>query len=394
MNQAHGNQHGLYRENFEHDNCGIGAIVNIKGRKSHGTVAGALEIVEHLEHRAGKDAEGRTGDGVGIFLQISHRFFKKVCQPLGISLGDERDYGVGMFFFPQDELKRNQAKNIFEVIVKKEGLNFLGWREVPIHPEVLGKAAVDCMPYIMQAFIERPKKVEKGLPFDRRLYVVRRVFEQSSDDTYVVSLSSRTIVYKGMFLVGQLREFFGDLQDEDYESAIAMVHSRFSTNTAPSWQRAHPNRLMVHNGEINTIRGNADKMRAREETMEAGCLKGELHKVLPAINTSGSDSAMLDNALEACGGVKKTEDRFIRFHAEVKNGFLAVKCENRYDGSLKEDRHGRLQTTKPDAEAHGFGLSQMSAIAGKYHSLLDISHSEDHIFVVQTALKLPKEKEK
>ena len=289
---------GLYRESFEHDNCGIGAIVNIKGKKSHSTVAGALKIVEHLEHRAGKDAEGKTGDGVGILLQVSHKFFSKVCQPLGITLGDERDYGVGMFFLPQDELKRNQAKKIFEVIVKKEGLNFLGWREVPIHPEILGKTAVDCMPCIMQAFIERPKKVEKGLPFDRRLYIVRRIFEQSSDDTYVVSLSSRTIVYKGMFLVGQLRLFFEDLQDEDFESAIAMVHSRFSTNTSPSWQRAHPNRFIVHNGEINTIRGNVDKMRAREETMESGALKGELHKVLPAINTSGSDSAMLDNALE------------------------------------------------------------------------------------------------
>ena len=289
---------GLYRESFEHDNCGIGAIVNIKGKKTHSTVAGALSIVEQLEHRAGKDAEGKTGDGVGILIQIPHGFFKKVCQPLGIKLKDERDYGVGMFFLPQDELKRNQAKKIFEVIVKKEGLKFLGWREVPIHPDILGKTAVDCMPCIMQAFIERPAKYEKGIDFDRRLYVVRRIFEQSSDDTYVVSLSSRTIVYKGMFLVGQLRLFFEDLQDEEFISAIAMVHSRFSTNTAPSWQRAHPNRFMVHNGEINTIRGNADKMRAREETMEAGCLKGELHKVLPAINTSGSDSAMLDNALE------------------------------------------------------------------------------------------------
>ena len=203
-----------------------------------------------------------------------------------------------MFFLPQDELKRNQAKKIFEVITAKEGLQFLGWREVPVKPDILGKKAVDCMPCIMQAFIGRPKKIEQGLPFDRRLYVVRRIFEQSSDDTYVASLSSRTIVYKGMFLVGQLRMFFEDLQDEDYESAIAMVHSRFSTNTNPSWERAHPNRFMVHNGEINTIRGNADKMGAREETMESGYLKGELHKVLPAINTSGSDSAMLDNALE------------------------------------------------------------------------------------------------
>ena len=289
---------GLYRPSFEHDNCGIGAIVNIKGQKSHDTVANALKIVEQLEHRAGKDAEGKTGDGVGILLQISHKFFSKVCKPFGIFLGSERDYGVGMFFFPQDELKRNQAKNIFEVIVEKEGMEFLGWREVPVHPDVLGSRAVECMPCIMQGFITRPEKVEKGIDFDRRLYVVRRVFEQSSDDTYVASLSSRTIAYKGMFLVDQLRLFFADLQDKDYESAIALVHSRFSTNTNPSWERAHPNRFIVHNGEINTIRGNRDKMQAREENMESEDLKGELHKVLPAINATGSDSAMLDNAIE------------------------------------------------------------------------------------------------
>ncbi|RHN19323.1 glutamate synthase large subunit [Dorea formicigenerans] len=289
---------GLYRSSFEHDNCGIGAIVNIKGQKSHDTVANALKIVEQLEHRAGKDAEGKTGDGVGILLQISHKFFSKVCKPFGIFLGSERDYGVGMFFFPQDELKRNQAKNIFEVIVEKEGMEFLGWREVPVHPDVLGSRAVECMPCIMQGFIKRPEKVEKGIDFDRRLYVVRRVFEQSSDDTYVASLSSRTIAYKGMFLVDQLRLFFADLQDKDYESAIALVHSRFSTNTNPSWERAHPNRFIVHNGEINTIRGNRDKMQAREENMESEDLKGELHKVLPAINATGSDSAMLDNAIE------------------------------------------------------------------------------------------------
>ena len=289
---------GLYRPSFEHDNCGIGAIVNIKGQKSHDTVANALKIVEQLEHRAGKDAEGKTGDGIGILLQISHKFFSKVCKPFGIFLGSERDYGVGMFFFPQDELKRNQAKNIFEVIVEKEGMEFLGWREVPVHPDVLGSRAVECMPCIMQGFIKRPEKVEKGIDFDRRLYVVRRVFEQSSDDTYVASLSSRTIAYKGMFLVDQLRLFFADLQDKDYESAIALVHSRFSTNTNPSWERAHPNRFIVHNGEINTIRGNRDKMQAREENMESEDLKGELHKVLPAINATGSDSAMLDNAIE------------------------------------------------------------------------------------------------
>ena len=289
---------GMYDPRFEHDNCGIGAVVNIKGIKTHETVENALKIVENLKHRAGKDAEGKTGDGVGILLQISHKFFSKAAKAAGIEIGEKRDYGIGMFFFPQDELKRNQAKKMFEVIIEKEGMEFLGWREVPIDPTKLGQKAVDCMPYIMQGFVKRPKNVAKGLDFDRKLYVARRVFEQSNDDTYVVSLSSRTIVYKGMFLVEQLRLFFADLQDKDYVSAIATVHSRFSTNTNPSWERAHPNRFIVHNGEINTIRGNADKMLAREETMESEHLKGELQKVLPVVNTEGSDSAMLDNTLE------------------------------------------------------------------------------------------------
>ena len=291
-------QPGLYDPRFEHDNCGIGAVANIKGIKTHKTVDQALHIVENLEHRAGKDAEGKTGDGVGIMLQISHRFFKKAASQSGISLKGEREYGVGMFFFPQDELARNQAMKMFEIIVKKEGMNFLGWRVVPTAPDVLGKKAVDVMPYIAQGFVEKPEGAEKGLDFDRRLYVARRVFEQSNEDTYVVSLSSRTIVYKGMFLVGELRLFFEDLQDPDYESAIAIVHSRFSTNTNPSWMRAHPYRLIVHNGEINTIRGNVDKMVAREENMESEYFRSDMHKVLPIINQEGSDSAMLDNALE------------------------------------------------------------------------------------------------
>ncbi|MBC5680164.1 glutamate synthase large subunit [Lachnospira hominis (ex Liu et al. 2021)] len=291
-------QPGLYSPSFEHDNCGIGAVVSIKGIKTHQTVSDALSIVENLEHRAGKDAEGKTGDGVGILLQISHKFFKKAVKPLGIQIGEEREYGVGMFFFPQDELKRNQAKKMFEIIVEKEGLEFLGWREVPTYPQILGKKAVDCMPYIMQAFVKKPADVAKGIDFDRKLYVARRVFEQTNEDTYVVSLSSRTIVYKGMFLVGQLRQFFGDLEDTDYESAIAIVHSRFSTNTNPSWERAHPNRFIVHNGEINTIKGNADRMLSREETMYSEYLESEMAKITPVVNTNGSDSAMLDNTLE------------------------------------------------------------------------------------------------
>ena len=293
-----GASQGLYREQFEHDNCGIGAVVNCQGIKSHATVENALKIVENLEHRAGKDAEGKTGDGVGILLQISHRFFGKVCRELNIPIGEEREYGIAQLFFPQDELKRNQAKKMFEIIVEKEGLELLGYREVPVRPQVLGHKAKACMPHIVQAFIRKPEHTEKGLDFDRKLYIARREFEQSNDNTYVVSMSSRTIVYKGMFLVGQLRTFFADLQDPDYESAMAMVHSRFSTNTNPSWERAHPNRFIVHNGEINTIRGNADKMLAREETMESSHLSGSMHKILPVVDTRGSDSAMLDNTLE------------------------------------------------------------------------------------------------
>ena len=288
----------LYDPRFEHDACGIGAVVDVKGRPSHQTVDDALKIVEKLEHRAGKDAEGRTGDGVGILLQISHKFFQKAVDGLGIELGEARDYGVGMFFFPRDTLRRSQAKKMFEIIVEKEGMEFLGWRAVPVCPDILGHKALAKMPRIEQAFVKRPSDASRGLEFDRRLYVARRVFEQSGGDTYVPSLSSRTIVYKGMFLVGQLRRFYPDLQDPDYESAIALVHSRFSTNTNPSWERAHPNRFILHNGEINTIRGNVDRMLAREETMHAPVWERDMDKVLPVVDVGGSDSAMLDNTLE------------------------------------------------------------------------------------------------
>ena len=298
MNREDYQQRGLYDPAFEHDACGIGAVVDIKGRQSYETVDSALKIVEKLEHRAGKDAEGKTGDGVGILLQISHQFFQKAATECGIQLGEARDYGVGMFFFPQDTLRRNQAKKMFEVIVAKEGMEFLGWRKVPVCPEVLGQKALSKMPNIQQAFVKRPGDAARGLEFDRRLYVARRVFEQSNDNTYVPSLSSRTVVYKGMFLVGELRKFYLDLQSRDYHSAIACVHSRFSTNTNPSWERAHPNRLILHNGEINTIRGNADRMLAREETMSNPVIADALDKICPVVNGAGSDSAMLDNTLE------------------------------------------------------------------------------------------------
>ena len=282
----------------EHDACGIGAIVKIDGVPEYAVMDDALSIVEKLEHRAGKDASGTVGDGVGILLQISHPFFAAVAEEMKMEIGQAGDYGIGMFFLPQDQLKRTFAKRLFEVIADKEGISVLGWRELPIHPEILGDRARDCMPAIWQCFLKRPETVEPGMDFDRRLYVVRREFEQSSEDTYICSLSSRTIVYKGMFLVGQLRRFYDDLQSEDYQTAIALVHSRFSTNTLPSWERAHPYRFLAHNGEINTIRGNSDRMLAREETMHSSLLDQDQDRIYPVISGNGSDSAMLDNTLE------------------------------------------------------------------------------------------------
>ncbi len=292
-------EQGLYDSSFEHDNCGIGAIIDVQGRASHGLVRDALSIVENLEHRAGKDATGETGDGVGILTQIPHRFFARKMKEQGVDLPPHRQYGVGMFFFPQNDLAMRQAMSLFSIIVRKAGMTILAWRPVPSNPDILGERARECMPNITQVFISRPEDVKEDIDYDRMLYVIRREFEQSNVNTYIPSLSCRTIVYKGMFLVKQLRTFFTDLQDPDYESAIAMVHSRFSTNTMPSWNRAHPNRLLVHNGEINTIKGNADKMLAREETMYTDRFTGEdMTKVLPVISQSGSDSAMLDNVLE------------------------------------------------------------------------------------------------
>lgn len=275
---------------IEHDACGIGTVVQIDGKQSFDVLDKALHIVEKLEHRAGKDASGKVGDGVGILLQISDDFFRKTLKKDNIKLPEH--YGVGMFFLPRNKLLLNQHKKMFEKLVEQEGCTFITWRKVPCDESILGQKAKDCMPSIYQAFVQGDTDLEQ------KLYVIRREFEKSCKETYVASLSSRTIVYKGMFLVSQLRKFYLDLQDENYKSAIAIVHSRFSTNTTPSWQRAHPNRYIAHNGEINTIRANVNKMLAREESMHSKFLDENSSKILPIINTSGSDSAMLDNALE------------------------------------------------------------------------------------------------
>ncbi len=291
-------QYPLYHEELEHESCGVGAVADLNGRATHRTVDQALCIVERLAHRAGSDALGTTGDGVGILTQLPHSLFTAWAQEEGISLGRPGDYGVGMFFLPEDEVGAENACSIFEQLAASERITVLGWRNVPCHPAQLGAGARSTMPRIRQCFLRRPQETAAGQDFDRRLYVLRRIFEKQDTDTYVCSLSCRTIVYKGMMLVNQLRSFYDDLQDVRYTSSMAMVHSRFSTNTFPSWSKAHPHRMLLHNGEINTIRGNHDRMKAREETMRSPVMREEMRRVLPVVSENGSDSQMLDNTLE------------------------------------------------------------------------------------------------
>ncbi|MBR5111184.1 MAG: glutamate synthase large subunit [Clostridia bacterium] len=291
-------QYPLYQPELEHESCGVGAIVDLSGKATHRTVDQALSIVERLAHRAGSDALGTTGDGVGIMTNLPHALFSAWAQEEGIALGEIGDYGVGMFFLPEDEVGVRNICRIFEQLAVSEGIPVLGWRNVPCHPAQLGAGARRTMPRIRQCFLKRPAATAAGQDFDRRLYVLRRLFEKQDTDTYVCSLSCRTVVYKGMMLVNQLRSFYDDLQDVRYVSQMAMVHSRFSTNTFPSWSKAHPQRMLLHNGEINTIRGNHDRMKAREETMRSPVMGDDMARVLPVVQDDGSDSQMLDNTLE------------------------------------------------------------------------------------------------
>lgn len=370
--ESDGGRQGLYNEINERDACGIGAVVDVEGKKTHETVDDALTIVERLEHRAGKDATGETGDGVGILLQISHDFFSKKAKEQGYDLGEERSYGVGMFFLPQNALGRKQAQKMFEIICEKENVKFLFWREVPVQENILGEKARSSMPRITQCFVAKPEDVSKGLEFDKKLYCIRREFEQSNDDTYVCSFSSRTIVYKGMFLVKQLRNFYDDLRDPDYKSAIAMVHSRFSTNTMPSWERAHPNRLILHNGEINTVRGNADRMLAREETMRSKLMDVAGDKILPVISMSGSDSAMLDNTLEflVMNGMPLPLAVMITIPEPWKNDLAADRKKRdlyRYYATMMEPWDGPAAILFSDGDTVGAVLDRNGLRPARYY---------------------------
>ncbi len=305
LDQARLEANGMYSSQFEKDACGMGFVVNIKGKKSHDIIDDGLRILERLEHRGGAGADKDTGDGAGILVQIPHEFFKRECEVLGINLPAAGEYGVGMIFAHKYESLRNEQKRIFEEVVREEGQVVLGWREVPVDGTKVGKEAAAIRPWMIQILIGKGPDVTNNAEFERKLYIIRKLAEKRiiplskelSSDFYIASLSSKTIVYKGMLTPGQLRDFYLDLSDLDFTSALAMVHSRFSTNTFPSWARAHPNRFLVHNGEINTIRGNVNWINARECKAESP-LFPDIKKVFPVVDDSGSDSAMFDNTLE------------------------------------------------------------------------------------------------
>ncbi|OEF97502.1 glutamate synthase large subunit [Desulfuribacillus alkaliarsenatis] len=297
---------GLYDPQFEHDACGIGFVANIKGRQSHETVEQALQILLNLDHRGGQGCEPNSGDGAGILMQIPHSFLASECKNIGIELPEFGKYGVGMMFLPKDAEQRSVCEKMLESIIEAEGQTLLGWRTLPTNNSTLGDSAKSVEPCMRQVFIGAADGLEDQLAFERKLYVIRKLAEQQirfgdvagGEQFFFASLSSRTIVYKGMLIPEQVDVYYADLKNPEMKTALALVHSRFSTNTFPSWERAHPYRYIIHNGEINTLRGNVNWMHARQAMCESELFGDDIKKILPIIDTDGSDSQIFDNCLE------------------------------------------------------------------------------------------------
>src|SRR5690349_8793450 len=296
---------GLYDPNFEHDACGIGFVADISGRKSHDIVLKGVQILINLTHRGACGCDPQTGDGAGILIQIPHAFFQRECPRLGFELPAAGEYGVGMAFLPVDPHERILCEGILERVAGEEGLTVLGWRDTPLNGNAIGRLAQASQPYIEQIFIQRGPEMDQEA-LERKLYVVRKRAEAAvaaSDFKekgffYLPSLSSRTIVYKGLLLAPQITDFYKELLDPDVTSALCLVHQRFSTNTFPSWQLAHPYRYICHNGEINTLRGNINWMHARQSVLASPLFGSDIKKLFPIIQPGGSDSMAFDNALE------------------------------------------------------------------------------------------------
>lgn len=363
---------GLYEPRFEHDACGIGAVANIKGVASHKIICDALEILMQLEHRGGTGSEENTGDGAGILIQIPHDFFS--TQELDFELPKKGDYAVAFIFLSPNFEAKEKGKKIFLEGLKEKGLEFLGFREVPVNSSDIGKTALKAMPYFLQAFVKKPKNIKSGLDFERIIYSARRIIEKKASNVskfYICSFSSRTIVYKGMLISTQLSDFYIDFKDINMKSAIALVHSRFSTNTFPSWERAHPNRYMIHNGEINTIRGNVDSIIAREGLFKSDYFE-DLKEIFPVIANESSDSAMFDNTLEflALNG-RSLEEAFMMMIPEPwhrnKNMHPKKRAFYEYNSTLMEPWDGPAAIIFTDGEVMGASLDRNGFRPSRYY---------------------------
>lgn len=367
---------GLYDPKNEHDACGIAAVANIRGIASYKVICDALEILMNLEHRGGAGAEENSGDGAGILIQIPHDFFK--TQDLGFELPKKGDYAVAQMFLSPNLDAKEEAKTLFLEGLKEKNLEFLGFRAVPFNPSDLGESALKAMPYFLQAFVKRPAKVAAGLEFERLLYTTRRLIEKRAFNVpkfYFSSFSSRTIVYKGMLLSTQLSDFYLDFKDVNMKSAIALVHSRFSTNTFPSWERAHPNRYMVHNGEINTINGNVHSIKAREGLMQSDYFEN-LEELFPIIAKPSSDSAMFDNTLEflALNG-RSLEEAFMMMVPEPwhrnENMPSAKRAFYEYHSVLMEPWDGPAAIVFTDGVIMGASLDRNGFRPSRYYLTKD-----------------------
>ncbi|CAA9423266.1 MAG: Glutamate synthase [NADPH] large chain, partial [uncultured Phycisphaerae bacterium] len=300
---------GLYDPQFEHDACGVGFICHMKGQASHQIVVDALKMLSNMNHRGGCGCEEDSGDGAGILVRMPDEFLRAKAADLGITLPPAGSYAVGQVFFPQGRGALEEAKRAFEKVIRDYGMVVLGWRDVPTNDKFVGPTPKKVMPKIMQVFVGMGETFYNRTDFERRLYLVRqraenviefneRMHPDAREDFYICSLSTSRIVYKGMLTADQVGPFYTDLQDPTFVSALAMVHSRFSTNTFPAWRLAHPYRMVAHNGEINTLRGNRNWMRARTGSLKSEVFGDELSKMFPVVTETGSDSATLDNALQ------------------------------------------------------------------------------------------------
>jgi len=373
---------GLYDPQFEHDACGVGFVCHMKGKRSHEIVQQALTILVNLDHRGAVGAETNTGDGAGILMQVPHGFLKKVTAAQGLNLPEPGQYGVAVIYTSPDAKDRAAGAAAFEQIVNEEGQSIIGWRDVPTDNSMIGATAKASEPFFRQVFIQRNPDLKDDMAFERKLYVIRKRSHQRIRSGgldlfwYATSLSSRTMIYKGMLMPEQVGQYFLDLQDSDMDSALALVHSRFSTNTFPSWERSHPYRYIAHNGEINTLRGNVNWMNAREPMLESALFGDDIKKILPIVNTNGSDSAMFDNVFEllVLGG-RSLPHAMMMMIPEPWSGHESMSPEKKafyeYHSCLMEPWDGPASVAFTDGTMMGATLDRNGLRPSRYYVTKD-----------------------